>query len=144
MPNFHYIGRDSKGEKSSGSLEAHTAIDAMNQLRRRGLRVERLQSDEERVAEEMRPESVTAIAEPAGTAADADTSETADISLGIEELAEIAGRIAGITKSKLPLLLGLRALAEGLPSRSLRRGLSALCRRLERGESLEEALQGSG
>jgi general secretion pathway protein F len=143
MPNFHYIGRDSRGEKSTGSLEAHTAIDAMNQLRRRGLRVERLQTEEDRVAEEMRSEPVTATAEPAGAATDAHTPETADIALGIEELAEIAGRIAGITKSKLPLLPGLRALAEGLPSRSLRRGLSALCLRLERGEPLEEALQGS-
>ena len=143
MSNFYYIGRDSKGEKSTGSLEAHTAIDAMNQLRRRGLRVERLQSEEDRVVEETRPVSVTATAEPAGAAADAHTRDTADVALGIEELAEIAGRIAGITKSKLPLLPGLRALAEGLPSRSLRRGLSALCRRLERGEPLEEALQGS-
>lgn len=66
MPNFHYIGRDSRGEKSTGSLEAHTAIDAMNQLRRRGLRVERLQSEEDRVAEEMRSEPVTATSDPAG------------------------------------------------------------------------------
>jgi type II secretory pathway component PulF len=145
MSIFHYIGRDSVGEKSSGSLEAHTSIEAMNQLRRRGLRVERLQSEEDRLAAEKRADLATAAPEEAGDApgpAHGDAPETADVKLGIEELAEIAGRIAGITKSQLPLLPGLRALAEGLPSRSLRRGLNALCVRLERGEPLEEALQG--
>ena len=144
MPTFHYIARGSAGEKSAGSLEAHTAIDAMNQLRRRGLRVERLADEEDpAAAAEENPESGLPVAE-ADRAAKAGTPESADVSLGIEELAEIAGRIAGITKSQLPLLPGLRALSEGLPSRTLRRGLSALCLRLERGEPLEEALREDG
>lgn len=147
MPTFHYVARGSTGETSAGTLEAHTAIDAMNQLRRRGLRVERLQSpdDSPHPAAEF-PEPPTHAAETGTNSAlagkQAESSRTAEVSLGIEELAEIAGRIAGITKSGLPLLPGLRALSEGLPSRSLRRGLGALCLRLERGEPLEEALHG--
>jgi len=159
MPIFRYVARGSTGEKSTGSLEAHTAIDAMNQLRRRGLRVERLQNEEEmpaaadEIADSGRSGQETSLGPGAGlsgpwqdddpaTRPDAGLSlEPADVGLGVEELAEIAGRIAGITKSQLPLTPGLRAMSEGLPSRSLRRGLRALCDRLERGEPLEEALQ---
>ena len=123
MPTFHYIARAANGETNTGSLEAHTAIDAMNQLRRRGLRVERLQNDADAPAQtEPNPESVTHPGDGVSDAA-AETADPANVSLGIEELAEIAGRIASITKSQLPLLPGLRALTEGLPSRSLRRGL---------------------
>jgi general secretion pathway protein F len=163
MPTFRFIARSSTGEEVAGSLEAHTAIDAMNQLRRRGLRVERLQDEEETSlpSDEFsdswrRSESPTVGSEvrlvdrspdndagqqPGAPSADASPPETVDVSLGVEELAEIAGRIAGITKAQLPLTPGLRAMSEGLPSRSLRRGLRALCDRLERGEPLEEALQ---
>ena len=141
MPIYQYTARGANGEKSNGSLEAHTTIDAMNQLRRRGLRVERLSDEDslpaapEPVAESISPDEQSAFSPP-------EPSNAADVRLGIEELAEIAGRIASITKSQLPLLPGLRALTEGLPSRSLRRGLRALCVRLERGEPLETALQG--
>jgi general secretion pathway protein F len=159
MPIFRYIARSSSGEEVAGSLEAHTAIDAMNQLRRRGLRVEGLQNEEEAPleADEIanstdrnegpsfgleghlvgRSPGENSGAEPAA----GPSLEAADMGLGVEELAEIAGRIAGITKMQLPLTPGLRAMSEGLPSRSLRRGLRTLCQRLERGEPLEEALQ---
>ena len=124
MPNFHYVVVRLRGarKKAPSSLEAHTAIDAMNQLRRRGLHHERLQRAEIRVAEEMRSEPVTATAEPTRAVVDAHTPKTVDVNLGIEELAEIAGRIAGITKSKLPLLPGLRP---AWP-RDCRRGRSAI------------------
>lgn len=142
MPTFQYIARGADGETSTGSLDAHTSIDAMNQLRRRGLRVERLQNeDDPPIAPEPGPDALVG-PEHALTDVVDESSDAANVSLGIEELAEIAGRIASITKSQLPLVPGLRALAEGLPSRSLRRGLRALCLRLERGEPLEVALQG--
>ena len=79
----------------------------MNQLRRRGLRVERLQNDADAPAQtEPNPESVTHPGDGVSDAA-AETADPANVSLGIEELAEIAGRIASITKSQLPLLPGL-------------------------------------
>jgi type II secretory pathway component PulF len=141
MPTFHYSVRGANGETSAGSLEAHSAIDAMNQLRRRGLRVERLRKEDDPPAV---PESTAESTSPHENHSldSAESSNSADVRLGIEELAEIAGRISSITKSQLPLLPGLRALTEGLPSRSLRRGLRALCLRLERGEPLDTALQG--
>jgi general secretion pathway protein F len=157
MPTFRYIARSSTGEEFTGSLEAQTSIDAMNQLRRGGLRVERLQDEAEapnnpedtleswrQTAEVyVAPGSPLGKAESSAATADVDTARMAeaDVGLGIEELAEIAGRIAGITKFHLPLIPGLRALSEGLPSRSTRNGLKALCQRLERGESLDDALQ---
>jgi type II secretory pathway component PulF len=147
MSIFHYIACSSTGETMTGSLEAFSAIDAMNQLRRRGLRVERLQNAEDAavaVEEQRDAASQGAEKENGAIVATADAAQATDVSLGIEELAEIAGRIAGITKSQLPLVPGLRALSEGLPSRSLRRGLSALCLRLERGEPLEQALHAQG
>ena len=47
MPTFHYIARDSAGQPCSGQLEARTSIDAVNQLRRQGLRIERLLENDE-------------------------------------------------------------------------------------------------
>src|SRR5580658_7726364 len=98
MPTFHYIARGADGESSAGSLDAHTAIDAMNQLRRRGLRVERLKNQDD--PPEL-PEPITeSVSQPDSAVLDPDaaSADAANVSLGVEELAEIAGRIAGITK----------------------------------------------
>ena len=65
------------------------------------------------------------------------------MNLGVDDLAEIAGRISEITRSRLPLAPGC-ALSEELPSRKLRRGLRLLSERLEHGEPLEVALQAEG
>jgi general secretion pathway protein F len=153
MPTFHYLALDSVGQPCSGQLEARTSIDAVNQLRRQGLRIERLLTSAEIAAQEALPiaerRSSTPVAadsvwhtvlEPTGAEASTQVADSA--SLGAEDLAAIAGRIAQITKSQLPLTPGLRALSQELPSRSMRRGLEDLCQRLERGETLEAALGG--
>jgi type II secretory pathway component PulF len=153
MPTFHYLAFDSVGQPCSGQLEARTSIDAVNQLRRQGLRIERLLTSAEIAAEEAaaltKPRSSTPV--PADSVwhtvlepseAEASTQVADGSGLGAEDLAAIAGRIAQITKSQLPLTPGLRALSQELPSRSMRRGLEDLCQRLERGETLEAALGG--
>lgn len=160
MSTFHYTARNREGEPTSGSLEARSTVDAVNQLHRLGYRIERLDTGETEVAsqEVVSPPSVSG--ENFGQAAEsgsameeaAQTDEVGiaeedplpDLKLGVEDLAEIAGRIAGITRSQLPLTPGLRALSEELPSRSLRNALRTLCERLERGETLEEALKSHG
>ncbi|HXY33532.1 MAG TPA: type II secretion system F family protein [Planctomycetaceae bacterium] len=155
MPTFHYIARDSTGQSHTGQLEARTSIDAVNQLRRQGLRIERLLGSDEipaPSAEEVGSPKTTVpvsadsvwhtIVEPDASGAQSEVDGETPSSLGAEDLAALAGRIAQITKSQLPLTPGLRALSQELPSRSMRRGLEDLCERLERGETLETALGG--
>lgn len=145
MPTYRYIAQDAVGARVTGSVEASSSIDAVNQLRARGLRIERIDSEESPI---LRPETQRVAADQTFADAAADGSiehaPPPDIRLGVEDLAEIAGRIAGITRSNLPLTPGLRALSDELPSRSLRRGIRQLCERLERGEPLEQALEEGG
>ncbi len=47
MPTFHYVAHDAAGQPRQGQLEARTSIDAVNQLRRQGLRIERLLGSDE-------------------------------------------------------------------------------------------------
>jgi type II secretory pathway component PulF len=151
MPTFHYIARDSAGHSCSGQLEARTSIDAVNQLRRQGLRIERLLENDEitapaaiNAAKASGPVSADSVwhkvAEPSDSDSQLEAEGSSESGLGAEDLAALAGRIAQITKSQMPLTPGLRALSQELPSKSMRRGLEDLCQRLERGETLEIAL----
>ncbi|HET6324572.1 MAG TPA: type II secretion system F family protein [Planctomycetaceae bacterium] len=153
MPTFRYVAHDAAGQLCDGQLEARTSIDAVNQLRRQGLRIERLLANDEsavanpQLAGAPQPPDQSAvdsvwhtIIEPSDSGSQADGEPSGQSSLGAEDLAALAGRIAQITKSQVPLTPGLRALSQELPSRSMRRGVEELCQRLERGETLEGAL----
>ena len=63
--------------------------------------------------------------------------------LSAEETAELAARVAELTKAGLPLGEGLRALADELPGRRLRRVLRTLADRLDAGMDLAEAIEGT-
>ncbi len=154
MPKFHYIASDSTGAPHEGQLEARSSIDAVNQLRRQGLKIDRLLEQSEIAARP--PEMAVASQVPVAVSADSvwhtilepadaqasNAEQTSEMPIGVEDLAALAGRIAQITRSQLPLTPGLRALSQELPSRSMRRGLENLCLRLERGEPPETALAG--
>jgi type II secretory pathway component PulF len=56
------------------------------------------------------------------------------------ETAELAAGVAELTKAGLPLPDGLRALAQELPGRRLRGALRYIADRLDRGSSVEQAL----
>src|SRR5262245_42686899 len=60
------------------------------------------------------------------------------------ETAALAGQISGIAAAGLPLVGGLRAMAEELPSGGLRRALLDLAHRLEGGAPLDNALEQMG
>jgi type II secretory pathway component PulF len=154
MPKFHYVASDSTGVPHEGQLEARSSIDAVNQLRRQGLKIDRLLEQTEVAARQ--PEVAVAtqaavavsadsvwhtILEPADAQA-SEAEQPREMPIGTEDLAALAGRIAQITRSQLPLAPGLRALSQELPSRSMRRSLENLCQRLERGEPPETALGG--
>src|ERR1700722_5368474 len=152
MPKFHYVASDSTGVPREGQLEARSSIDAVNQLRRQGLKIDRLLEQTEVAARQ--PEVAVAtqaavvvsadsvwhtVLEPADAQA-SEAEQPREMPIGTEDRAALAGRIAQITRSQLPLAPGLRALSQELPSRSMRRSLENLCQRLERGETLEGAL----
>ncbi len=154
MPKFHYLASDSTGDSHEGQLEARSSIDAVNQLRRQGLKIERLLEQTEVTARQpavavatQAPVAVSAdsvwhtILEPADAQA-SEAHQPSEMPIGAEDLAALAGRIAQITRSQLPLTPGLRALSQELPSRSMRRSMENLCQRLERGEPPETALGG--
>jgi len=154
MPKFHYRASDSTGDSHEGQLEARSSIDAVNQLRRQGLKIERLLEQTEVTARQpavavatQAPVAVSAdsvwhtILEPADAQA-SEAHQPSEMPIGAEDLAALAGRIAQITRSQLPLTPGLRALSQELPSRSMRRSMENLCQRLERGEPPETALGG--
>jgi type II secretory pathway component PulF len=64
--------------------------------------------------------------------------------LSPEEAADLAARVAELTKAGLPLGAGLRALAEELPGWRLPRVLDALADRLDAGDDLVDALESQG
>lgn len=64
--------------------------------------------------------------------------------LSRDEAAELTGRLAGLTASGLALPDGLRALGAELDRPRLRRMFEHLARAIERGESLDVALDGAG
>src|SRR5689334_183430 len=57
---------------------------------------------------------------------------------------EFARQVAGLASSGQPLPSGLRALGEELPRGHLRRMLESVARRVEAGESLEQAMTAEG
>ena len=64
--------------------------------------------------------------------------------LSAEEAAELAARVAELTKAGLPLGPGLRALADELPGRRLTGVLHSLADRLDAGDDLVVALESQG
>ena len=65
-------------------------------------------------------------------------------SLSAEETAELAARVAELTKAGLPLGPGLRALADELPGQRLSGVLDNLVNRLDAGDDLVVALESQG
>jgi len=60
------------------------------------------------------------------------------------EVATLAGQLAGLTATGLPLPSGLRALGDELPAGALRRTFHDVARRVEAGEPLDAALAAQG
>jgi type II secretory pathway component PulF len=65
----------------------------------------------------------------------------ADSGVGSGDLTQIAAPMADMVEAGLPLAPGLRALAEEVSSRRLRRSLIAIAERLDLGESLSDVLR---
>jgi type II secretory pathway component PulF len=131
MPIYHYTAIDGRGRRVTGDVHATDPDHAIEQLGHMELRVERI------VVAEMKPAEKTPV-DPAP-----ETSAPALHRVGRmseSDAQEIAGHIAGIEQSGLPLESGLAAIAAELDNKRVARVLKRLVRDLEGGVSLETAL----
>ncbi len=64
--------------------------------------------------------------------------------LSTDESAELAGQVAALTRSGLPLAPGLRALADEVASTRLTRALREMADRLQAGEPFDQVVQSQG
>lgn len=122
MQRFNYFDRNEPG-KILGQIDARDADDALRRLADRGvdtLRMSVVPSKDE--VKRQRPD------EPAPR-------------LSRDEAAELGDQLLGLLQAKLPLARGLRAIAAETRSRRLARGLVSMASQLERGQSLETALE---
>lgn len=115
MARFSYTTDDPQGKPVSGEIEAASESEAREKLLGQGLQG-----------------NAASLLELIG--------ELPSGRLSAGEATELASQVAALAKAGLPLGPGLRALAEELPGRRLRRALGAIANRLDRGATLEEAV----
>jgi len=75
---------------------------------------------------------------------DRDTTRDFAGRLSADEATELAGQVAALARSGLPLEPGLRALADELPQRRLASVLREMATRLEAGAALDEVIRSQG
>jgi len=124
MPRFRYTALDAAGKLTSGIAEAHSADQARQRLAAQGLQVQSL---------ELLPD------ENAGGTGERTASSGSRLSS--EQRAELSGYLASLVGAGVPLGPALRTLAEELGKDRLAKALRRLAERVDRGQSLDEALR---
>lgn len=114
MPLFSYHAIDLSGRVTSGDLTADDEADARDQLRSLGL-------------------SATTLREVVPVS----TAGPSAVALNQSEQAELARQVGDLVSSQVPLPIGLRALAEEVPSSSLRQVFLGMSQDLEAGMAVE-------
>ncbi len=123
MAEFDYTAIDIDGGHNTGRIRARDEGEARQQLTGLGWTVESLtQVDRSETADDDDP--------PFGRSSQTDF--------------ELGKHLAELTAADLPLASGLAVLAEEIPRGRTKRALQTVARRLDRGDSLDEALQGRG
>ncbi len=125
MGSFAYVARSQQGEEVSGFLQGNTIDDAVSQLHAQGLAVLHLAED------------------TGGRSQQTWQKRLAGISfgrVGTRELALFSRQFATVLEAGLPLVRGLRGLAGDTTSPVLARALDDIALRIERGESLSDAM----
>ncbi|NLX53563.1 MAG: type II secretion system F family protein [Planctomycetaceae bacterium] len=132
MAEFRYTARTSQGEQIGGAIEATSQDDALAQLRARGLQDVHVTHapDVPGAPADDRPELGAATQPPAA--------------LSPAEASELAGHMAQVAATQLPLAAGLRAAAEETGSRRVAAALLWIADQVEQGRSLEDTLEHSG
>jgi len=126
MPNYRYRAWDGAGHPQHGTLAAETEARVAEALRARGLVVGRIELDKDlnlsgrlRDYRESRP-------------------------LALEDLALLCRQLATLVGSGVPILQGLRVVAQQTVGRRLSRALVQAADGVEAGQSLTEALTDAG
>ncbi|MHB8897269.1 MAG: type II secretion system F family protein [Thermoguttaceae bacterium] len=121
MVSYRYLAENAAGERVDGHADARSVEDARRQLEERGLKVlEVIQAD-------------------SGW-----TGPAPQQRLTRDEAQELVENVAQLSAAELPLAPAFRAAAEETDSPRLSRVFSHLATQLERGQSLEQALESSG
>ena len=121
MPRFRYTASDANGESRSGFIEAADEFSVRGQLAAQGLTLLSLQ-----------PSDAAASHEPA--------ANSADVRIAPAEHVEVVAQVGNLISAGVPLVAGLRTLSEEVPSKRLRQVFGRLSEKLDRGESLEDAM----
>jgi len=124
MPVYSYKARDSKGKQVRGIAEAQNEIELAERLREGGYFVTSLKETEANAKKQNIATSVS--------------SKRAGMSA--KELLNFTIYLVTLIDSGIPLLSGLKDLADGSQKERARLVINDLVRRIERGSSLEEAL----
>jgi len=122
---FAYVAKNNNGEEVTGSLPAHNIDDVVDQLHEKGL-------------------AVLNVSEKTGSHnAKSIFKSLSNMSIGsvpTRELALFSRQLSTVLEAGIPLVRGLRGLAADTASKLLSRAVADIGDRLERGESLSEAL----
>lgn len=137
MISFRYTLIDGDGQRRVGRIDAESLADAVRRLESGGGRVEQIEPIEAGVGEEG-VESGGGESESREETNSGTREEKERKSAGGEGVVEAVSQLTG---SGLPLVPGLRALAEEARSRRQQRALLAVADSLEQGESLGTAMR---
>jgi len=144
MADFQYNAIDRQGRRVTGRIEVANRQEAVAKLIERGVlaRPEDLLALEEGPSGEPIVDAVL-IDEPATTGHD--SPETPDNHsmprLARHETRQLLETVVDLTSSDLPLSAGLRATAEEIPQHRLARAMERLAAELDRGTTLDKALE---
>jgi type IV pilus assembly protein PilC len=125
MPNFAYVARSRTGEELTGFLAGSSLDEVVSHLHGQGLAV--LHVVEDRARADRRPWRERLPALRLGRT-------------GTRDLALFSRQFATVLEAGIPMVRGLRGLASDTASPILSHTLSDVADRIERGESLSEAL----
>ncbi|WP_166822151.1 type II secretion system F family protein [Thalassoroseus pseudoceratinae] len=120
MAEFDYTAIDIDGGSNTGRIRARDEADARNQLTGLGWTVE----------------SITEV--------DRNDADEPELHRSSKTDFELGKHLAELTAADLPLASGLSILAEEIPRGQTKRALQRVAERLDRGDSLDEALDGPG
>ncbi|MBP90773.1 MAG: hypothetical protein CMJ64_29360 [Planctomycetaceae bacterium] len=114
MAKFRYIAVDQDDSSREGEIEAASLVEARAELERSGIKARELVE----VSDELAP-------------------------LAPSEAEELAGQLAQVGSSRLPLAAGLRAAAAECGHRRVEASLQQIADRIEQGQTLEAVVDSS-
>lgn len=129
MPMYRYKATGSDGLPNSGRIDAADEASARETLAAQGIQVQSLTLEGESADDSGRTEAPQSREDLSG-------SSSSGVRLRADEQVEVFDQIGSVVRAELPLSIGLRTLAEEVPSDRMRIALTSLSDKLEAGEDL--------